>query len=170
MIHSLIKIILASCEASQIQNYDPQIFKLAIKCVGALSGKYNRKNYIPGETRDNVQAREFMINQGGILALMMVSKLSPDEEIQAMPNENCFCYLEISDWELQKSILEKLKDGKYYLPSKDLSDEIEISSLNNTSVGISKPQKVNQVFLSPGPSNAKIEKSNEFFLICSKYE
>jgi len=127
MIHALIKIVLASCDSTLIQNYDIQVIKLSIKCLSALAGKYDRKMYIPGETRDFDKVREFLINQGGITGLMIVSKLSVDEEIQEMPSRSCFSYLGISDWELQKIVLEKAKEGKVNV-SKDSTEETEAPS------------------------------------------
>jgi len=133
MIHALIKIILASCDSNLIQNYDTQVIKLSIKCLSALAGKYDRKMYIPGETRDFDLVREFLINQGGITGLMIVSKLSVDDEIQEMPSRSCFSYLGISDWELQKSVLEKVKEGKVNF-TKDSTEETEApgSATHNT--------------------------------------
>jgi len=131
MIHALTKIILASCDSTLIQNYDLQVIKLSIKCLSALAGKYDRKMYIPGETRDFDLVREFLINQGGIIGLMIVSKCSVDEEIREMPNKSCFSYLSSSDWELQKAVLEKVKEGKYNLISQDSSEETETPSSAN---------------------------------------
>jgi hypothetical protein len=125
MIHTLIRLTLASCDPVQIQNYDSEIFKLAIECLSALSGKYDRKMYIPGETRDHVKVRDFLINQGGILALLMVSKLSLDEELRAMPDAICFDSLEVSDWEQQKSILESVKEDGGRQSMKDIVEETE---------------------------------------------
>ena len=57
------------------------------------------------------------------MALLVVSKRSLDEEIKEMPEKECFGYLGISDWELQKSVLEKTRDGRISIP-KDIQEEI----------------------------------------------
>ena len=49
IIHSLIKIVLASCDEDKIRDYDKNIIELAIKCICALCGNYDRKKYVPGE-------------------------------------------------------------------------------------------------------------------------
>jgi len=157
MIHSLIKITLASCDSTLVQNYDSQIIKLAIQCLSSLAGKYDRNMYIPGETRDFDKVRVFLINQGGLLALMIASKSSLDEEIRAMPNKNCFFYLGISDWELQKNILERIKEGKL---SPITQEE------NEPSGSMSVKGKTNVGFLFPGSSSIILKaesKSNIYF-------
>lgn len=63
MIHALIKMALASCNTNEMQNYDLQVMQTAVKCLIALSGK-SKRNYIPGETRDQSKVRDFLISQG----------------------------------------------------------------------------------------------------------
>ena len=67
MIHALVRITLAACDSAKAQNYDPQVIHLAAQCLGALAGKYDRKKYIPGQTRDQDKVRDFLINQGEYL-------------------------------------------------------------------------------------------------------
>ena len=110
LVQALIKISIASCDEKLIKDHDKGVIKLAIQCLCALSGQHDKKKYIPGESRDIDKLRNFLIHQGSILALYIISKRSVDSEIRAIPEEQCFPYLDLSEWILQKNILESLKD------------------------------------------------------------
>ena len=46
---------------------------MAINCLIVLGGIYDRKMYIPGETRELDKARKMLIDNGGLLALIFIS-------------------------------------------------------------------------------------------------
>ena len=47
-----------------------------------LAGIYNRRVYIPGETREKNKLRTEFINLGGLLALLIISQNAIDEDIK----------------------------------------------------------------------------------------
>ena len=55
---------MSSCDQEQIKEYDIELRKSATKCLCILSGSWNRRMWIPGETRDNDRVRTFLIHQG----------------------------------------------------------------------------------------------------------
>jgi len=61
MIHALIKIAMSSVDEEQSKEYDEELRGLAIKSLSAVSGTWNRRNWIPGETRDYDKLRTFLI-------------------------------------------------------------------------------------------------------------
>lgn len=64
LIHALVRISMASCNAVLVKNYDKKIISLAIEGLISLSGRFQRKNFIPGETRDMERVRFFFMTQG----------------------------------------------------------------------------------------------------------
>ena len=129
IIHALINIALASCDESKSQDYDPALMMQVISCLCSFAGKYNRKNYIPGETRDLDKVRSFFITQGrnavvnagaitdyafrflgGLMALFAITRKAVNEEFQKIPKLNCFQHLDIVDWEFQKTVCLKIKE------------------------------------------------------------
>ena len=55
-----------------------------------LAGIYNRKVYIPGETREKNKLRTEFINLGGLLALLIISENAIDEDIKSFPKKEFF--------------------------------------------------------------------------------
>lgn len=70
IISILIKISLCSCDEGEIEKYHQKIRVLATNCLIYFGGIYNRRLYIPGETRDNDKIRKILIENGGLLALL----------------------------------------------------------------------------------------------------
>lgn len=66
IIHSLSKIAINACDEEKEKDYDTQVLKHVITCLCYLAGMYNRRNYIPVETRENDKLRAFFINMGKI--------------------------------------------------------------------------------------------------------
>lgn len=64
IIHALSNIALSACDEVKARDYDPALMTQVIRCLCSFAGKYNRRNYIPGETRDNDKLRSFFITQG----------------------------------------------------------------------------------------------------------
>lgn len=64
IIHSMSKIAICACDEEKAKNYDPQVLKLVITCLCYLAGTYNRRNYIPTETRENDKLRSYFISMG----------------------------------------------------------------------------------------------------------
>lgn len=67
IIHCLVTIALTACDEVKAKDFDPALMTLVINCLCAFAGKYNRRNYIPGETRDYEKVRSFFITQGKLL-------------------------------------------------------------------------------------------------------
>jgi len=49
---------------------------LAISCLTVLGGIYDRKMYIPGETRIHDEIRKILIDNGGLMALILIAHYS----------------------------------------------------------------------------------------------
>jgi len=47
-----------------------------------IGGFYNRKMYIPGQTRDNEYARKNLIESGGLMALIYIYEKCDEEVIK----------------------------------------------------------------------------------------
>lgn len=80
ILKSLVKIAISCISAKEKDRYDKQLIVNAIKCLTLLGGIYDRRNYIPGETRENDQIRRILIEGGGLLALLIINKKSTEEE------------------------------------------------------------------------------------------
>ena len=59
----------------------------AIKCLTVIGGIYNRKMYIPGQTRENEEARKNLIEGGGLMALIYINEKCDEKEIKAETSE-----------------------------------------------------------------------------------
>ena len=44
--------------------------------------------------------------------MVIISKRAVEEEIRKLPSKECFIHLELSDWELQKQVLQKNTNKK----------------------------------------------------------
>jgi len=127
---------LASCDEKEIQNHDKSFLIATLKCLINLGGIFNRKNYIPGETRDASKLRSFFIAQGGIAAIWIISQKSLDKDMKEYCNKHFLNWLEISDWERQLQMLELLSNmpkGSRLAPTPritDIKNELAISSNN----------------------------------------
>lgn len=51
-----------------------------------LGGVYDRKIFIPGETRKNDHARRSLIEDGGLIALLQIFLKTDEEEIKSEVN------------------------------------------------------------------------------------
>lgn len=78
--------------------------------------------------------------------------------MQKMPSE-CFFFLDLSDWELQKSILEKYKEGKLSISMKESMEEIDASAGNGANSSVKA--KPNMNFLFPGSTSAAPKVDNK---------
>ena len=79
---------------------------------------------------------------------MVISKLSLDDEVKEIPAKECFCYLDIADWELQRTAITKMKDGK--LSPKELTTEE-----GEPSTPVRNPKnQMSMSFLFPGSSSS----------------
>lgn len=91
-----------------MEKYDKKIRILATNCLIHLGGIYNRRMYIPGETRDNEKTRKILIENGGLLALLQIQRKAIQEDIRKIASdfiEN----LDLSDFEFQMNVLKKQK-------------------------------------------------------------
>lgn len=137
IVWALIKISMSSCNAHDLEKYDYNLRLMAIKCLITLGGIYNRKMYIPGETRDNDTARRILIENGGFIALMMIAQNAIEESLRKEPNiflEN----LDLCDLDYQLVLLKKWKegqDGKVTMSAMDMRGH-DGDSINNTSVNL----------------------------------
>jgi hypothetical protein len=86
-IKSFIKHVLLSLDKEQRENFDHKLRLKATECLISLGGIYNRKLYIPGETRDNDQARKNLIEGGGMMCLIYVANQTEENEIKSVINE-----------------------------------------------------------------------------------
>lgn len=77
-----------------------------LKCLVNLGCVFNRKVFIPGETREATKLRSFFIAQGGIIALWIISQKSLDAEMREYCSKNFLNHLEFSDWEKQLQVLD----------------------------------------------------------------
>lgn len=57
LIRALIRIAISNCDENAAEVYAKDLRFEAVKCLITLGGMYNRKMYIPGETRDQEYAR-----------------------------------------------------------------------------------------------------------------
>jgi len=64
LIHDLIQIILSTCDEKTLEEYDKEMRVLALACLENLGGIFNRKIFIPGETRELDKIRRFFMAQG----------------------------------------------------------------------------------------------------------
>ena len=99
---------LSSCDEKEIQSHNKGFLIAVLKCLINLGGVFNRKLYIPGETREANKLRTFFIAQGGIITIWLISKNSLIEEMKEHCLKNFLNYLELSDWERQLQVLEIL--------------------------------------------------------------
>lgn len=81
----MIKIALSSLDSKLIQKYDIEIRRMSVICLTTLGGIYDRKMYIPGETRENDKVRKILIENGGLVALIYINKKGLEEEIKNIP-------------------------------------------------------------------------------------
>ncbi|EAR92967.2 tubulin-tyrosine ligase family protein (macronuclear) [Tetrahymena thermophila SB210] len=109
----LIKISLSSCDEKEMEKYDRKIRILATNCLIHLGGIYNRRQYIPGETRDNDKIRRLIIENGGLLALLWIRKKVNDNEIKKI-SQDFIDNLDISDFELQYNLVKKWRKALFY--------------------------------------------------------
>jgi len=79
-----------------------------LKCLINLGGAFNRKIFIPGETRDAAKLRSFFLAQGGISAIWSISQKSLDHDMKEYAHKNFLSYLESSDWERQLQAIDIL--------------------------------------------------------------
>lgn len=82
-----------------MEKYDKKIRILATNCLIHLGGIYNRRMYIPGETRDNDKIRRILIENGGLLALLWINNNAIDTEIKKITKE-FIDNLDIFDFEM----------------------------------------------------------------------
>lgn len=68
-----------------MQKYDFEVRKMSVVCLTTLGGIYDRKMYIPGETRENDKVRRILIENGGLTALIYISKKALEKELQELP-------------------------------------------------------------------------------------
>lgn len=109
---------------------------VTLKCLVNLGGIFNRKHYIPGETRDASKLRSFFIAQGGIAAIWMISQKSLDKDMKEYCCKHFLNCLEISDWERQLHMLELLINmpkGSQLAPTPritDIKNELAKTTIN----------------------------------------
>jgi len=108
IVHNLIALCLASCDEKEIQNHSNAFLMATLKCLVNLGGVFNRKHYIPGETREANKLRNFFIAQGGIAAIWTIKEKSLDNEMKAYCEKNFLQSLEACDLEKQLQVLEVL--------------------------------------------------------------
>ena len=65
------------------------------------------------------------------MALIIISKRAVEEEIRRMPSKECFIHLELSDWELQKQVLQKIQHKRILSSVVDKIEELDISKSKN---------------------------------------
>lgn len=104
IIRGLTKIAASSLDAVQIQKYDYEVRKTAVDCLTTLGGIYDRKMYIPGETRENDRARKVLIENGGLLVLINLASAAIEPDIREMPRQ-FLNNLELADYEYQSELL-----------------------------------------------------------------
>ncbi|KRW98784.1 hypothetical protein PPERSA_11701 [Pseudocohnilembus persalinus] len=105
----LVEQYLASCSEKNLKKYDLNVRLQAIECLISLGGNYSRKQYIPGETQENDKLRKYLIQNGGLLALIYISYKGIQEQVRKVPLEY-FSQLEVQDFELQQEVLKSLKE------------------------------------------------------------
>ena len=62
--------------------------------------------------------------------MLIISKRAAEEEIRKLPSKECFVHLELSDWELQKQVLEKVRNKKI-TTSANKNEELEMKPKHN---------------------------------------
>ena len=108
LLHNLINLCLCSCDEKEIQNHNKNFLMATLKCLINLGGVFNRKNYIPGETRDAARLRSFFLAQGGISAIWITAQKSLDNDMKEYAQKNFLSYLEFCDWERQLQAVDLL--------------------------------------------------------------
>lgn len=106
LIQNLITLCLSSCEEKAAQDHSKGFLLATLKCLVNLGCVFNRKLYIPGETREATKLRSFFIAQGGIVALWIISQKSLDTEMREYCSKNFLNHLEFNDWEKQLQVLD----------------------------------------------------------------
>ena len=108
LLHNLITLCLYSCDEKEIQNHNKNFLMATLKCLINLGGVFNRKGYIPGETRDAAKLRSFFLAQGGFAAIWLTSQKALDHDMKEYAQKNFLCYLESGDWERQLQAIDIL--------------------------------------------------------------
>lgn len=65
---------MSSMDEQEREKYDPVLRSKALMCLQVFGGIYNRRMYIPGDTKDLDMARKVMIENGGLISLLFLSK------------------------------------------------------------------------------------------------
>ena len=108
LLHNLINLCLSSCDEKEIQSHNKNFLMATLKCLINLGGVFNRKLYIPGETRDAARLRSFFLAQGGISAIWIAAQKALDNDMREYAQRNFLSYLEFCDWERQLQAVELL--------------------------------------------------------------
>ncbi|KRX02354.1 hypothetical protein PPERSA_09971 [Pseudocohnilembus persalinus] len=101
---SLMKIALSTVDPREREKYDQQLRLEAIRSIITLGGIYDRKAFIPGETRKNDDARRSLIENGGVLALIQI-KHQTDEDLIIEQMKKFFLNLDLKDYEQQLDLI-----------------------------------------------------------------
>lgn len=109
ILHTLIKIATSCLHENERDKYDKQLVIQAIQCLALLGGTYDRRAYIPGETRENEQIRKILIEGSGLLAVIIINRKCLSDEIKA-ETQAFLANLSIADLEYQLEIAQKLKE------------------------------------------------------------
>ena len=126
LIHALSNIALASCSKEEASSCARQLRVAALRCLETLIGTFNRKVYIPGETREQEKMRYFFITQGNsandltminigeigsLMAIVLVSNKAHESEVRKMAEKNFLVGVSQDDWEKQLWVLKMLKQS-----------------------------------------------------------
>jgi hypothetical protein len=109
LVHDLINIVLSSCVQKPEYEYTKPLKLAALKCLETLGGVFNRKIYIPGETRELDKIRNFFTAQGGIIAMWLLGTRSLEDDIREIAVKSFLSNLELQDWDKQIQVLKLLK-------------------------------------------------------------
>lgn len=157
IVKSLLKIALTSLDSHLIQKYDVEIRKMSVICLTTLGGIYDRKMYIPGETRENDKVRKILIENGGLVALIYIHKKALEQELRDIPAqflEN----LQLTDFEYQGQLLQmwRHRNNSEGIPGCDARP-----LLKDYATQLNQPQMVTD---ENNPNQRYLKLSNDFAL------
>ncbi len=78
----------------------------AVRLLCLLIGTYNRKSYIPGGTSEYLHVREFVMQHGGLLTLLILEDSCPSLPLRQIPQKILFTHLVRQDWKDQLAYLD----------------------------------------------------------------
>eukprot|EP00825_Cyclidium_porcatum_P039901 TRINITY_DN493_c0_g1_i7.p1 TRINITY_DN493_c0_g1~~TRINITY_DN493_c0_g1_i7.p1 ORF type:complete len:823 (-),score=148.33 TRINITY_DN493_c0_g1_i7:267-2735(-) len=139
ILKTLFRIATSCIMEKEKDHYDKQLVIQAIKCLTLLGGIYDRRNYIPGETRENDQIRKILIEGGGLLAIIIIYKKSTQEEFK----QECRLLLDNlsqSDLEYQLEIVKKFKDTQKTKDDVQIESQRVLNKNTNTNIQLQQDQ------------------------------